>query len=55
MSDITYAADEPKGWALLPNPTDKEKRYCARQGIELLDADVNDLLAAAGFATAQAA
>lgn len=55
MSDITYAADEPKGWALLPNPTDKEKRYCARQGIELLDADVNDLLAAAGFAPAQAA
>ncbi|EIJ36526.1 SIR2 family protein [Thiothrix nivea] len=55
MSDITYAAAEPKGWALIPQPTDKEKRYCARQGIEIIEADVSDLLAAAGFAPAEAA
>lgn len=55
MADITYAADEPKGWALIPQPTDKEKRYCGRQGIEIIEADVPDLLAAAGFAPAEAA
>ena len=55
MSDITYAAAEPKGWALIPQPTDKEVRFCARQGIEIIAADVGDLLAAAGFAVAKAA
>ncbi|MBJ6612026.1 MAG: SIR2 family protein [Candidatus Thiothrix moscowensis] len=55
MSDITYAASEPRGWALIPQPTDKEARFCARQGIEIIAADVADLLAAAGFAPAQAA
>ena len=55
MSDITYASAEPKGWALIPQPTDKEVRFCARQGIEIIAADVGDLLAAAGFAVAKAA
>ncbi|MDD5394349.1 MAG: SIR2 family protein [Thiothrix sp.] len=55
MSDITYAASEPKGWALIPQPTDKEVRFCARQGIEIITADVENLLAAAGFAAAKAA
>ncbi|QQZ29623.1 SIR2 family protein [Thiothrix subterranea] len=48
MSDITYASTEPKGWALIPQPTDKEVRFCARMGIEIIAADVADLLAAAG-------
>jgi hypothetical protein len=55
MSDITYASAEPKGWALIPQPTDKEVRFCARMGIEIIAADVADLLAAAGFAAAKAA
>ena len=55
MSDITYASAEPKGWALIPQPTDKEVRFCARQGIEIIAADVADLLEAAGFAAAKAA
>lgn len=55
MSDITYAASEPRGWALIPQATDKEKRFCERQGIEIIAADVADWLAAAGVAPAQAA
>lgn len=55
MSDITYASAEPKGWALIPQPTDKEVRFCARQGIEIIAADVADLLEAASFAAAKAA
>ncbi|MGJ0428378.1 SIR2 family protein [Methylobacter sp.] len=49
MSDIIYGAAEPKGWVLNKNPTDKEKRFCKKMGLEILDADVKDLLEAAGF------
>ena len=48
LSDITYAAGEPTGWALIPEPTDKERRFCASKGIELIEAEVADLLDAAG-------
>jgi len=49
MSDIVYSAAEPKGWILKKEPTDKEKRYCAKIGLEILDLGVEDLLAAAGW------
>jgi hypothetical protein len=45
MSDITYAADEHRGWFLRKNPTDKEKRFAAKIGFELIEADCADLLA----------
>lgn len=44
MSDITYAASEKKGWALIKEPTPKEVRFCARQNIEIIDADIFDLM-----------
>lgn len=46
MSDIVYGAAEHKGWVLNKNPTNKELRYCKKIGLEILDADVEDLLAA---------
>lgn len=49
MSDIVYAATEPKSWILNKNPTDKEKRFRGKMGLEILDAGVEDLLDAAGF------
>ncbi len=45
MSDIVYGAAEKKGWVLNKNPTDKEIRYCKKIGLEILDADVEELLA----------
>lgn len=48
LSDIIYSAGAPKGWALIPEPNEKEKRFCKRQGIEIIEADVADLLEAAG-------
>lgn len=44
MADIVYGAQEPKGWALIPAPTNKEERYCAKMGIEIIKTDVNALL-----------
>jgi hypothetical protein len=47
MSDITFGSAKPKGWLLSKNPTDKEQRYCKKIGLEIIDAGVADLLAAA--------
>ncbi|MCV6638308.1 SIR2 family protein [Candidatus Albibeggiatoa sp. nov. NOAA] len=56
MADITFGADSPKGYILLPDANDKEKRFCERQNIEIIEADIPDLLQAAGVETmAQAA
>ena len=45
MSDMIYSAAEPAGWALINNPTDKERRFCKKQKLELIEADVFDLIA----------
>jgi len=47
FSDIVFGADQPAGWALIPHPTDKEKRYLDRLNIEIVNADVADFLTAA--------
>lgn len=46
LSDMIYAAGNPAGWALIPDPSDKEKRFCARQNIQIIEADTADLMAA---------
>ncbi len=47
LSDILFGAAQPSGWALIPNATDKEKRFLAKLGLELVPASAADLLAAA--------
>jgi hypothetical protein len=44
MSDIIYAAGEPAGYALIPEPTEKELRFCEKKGIEVIVADLEDFL-----------
>lgn len=44
MSDIVYAASEPKGWVMRKNPTVKEQRFCKRLGFEIIQADCKDFL-----------
>ncbi|OYY93877.1 MAG: SIR2 family protein [Hydrogenophilales bacterium 28-61-23] len=46
LSDIQFGAAKPAGWALMPNANDKEKRFLAKLGIELVPAGIADLLAA---------
>ena len=50
LSDMIYAAGSPAGWALIPEPNEKERRFCAKQGIEIIEADIDDLLAATAMA-----
>ena len=50
MSDIIYAAAQPAGWVLIKEPTDKERRFCKKLGLELIEADIFDLIGAAALA-----
>jgi hypothetical protein len=47
LSDFVYAAGRPAGWVLLADPTDKERRFCAKQRLEIIEAEIETLLAAA--------
>jgi hypothetical protein len=45
FSDLIYdAAKDPAGWALIAQPTDKERRFCAKQGIVIVEATLSELL-----------
>ncbi|MFA6971892.1 MAG: SIR2 family protein [Gallionella sp.] len=46
FSEIIFGAENPAGWALIPHPTDKEKRFLARFNIEIINAEVSDFLIA---------
>ena len=45
LSDMIYSADSQAGWALIPNPSDKEKRFCDARKIEILETDWTALIA----------
>lgn len=49
LSDIVYAAKEPKGWILNKNPTAKEHRFCERMGLQIVDMNVAEFLEAVDF------
>lgn len=44
LSDITYGSGSPRGWALITAPTEKERRFCQMRGIEIIKAEIPDLL-----------
>ncbi|UCV05207.1 SIR2 family protein [Dechloromonas denitrificans] len=47
MSDFIYSAAEPAGWVLIAEPTDKEKRFCKKMGLQIVNADVFEFIGAA--------
>lgn len=44
LSEIIWGAAQPAGWVLIPEPTDKERRFCTRLGLEVIEADLADLM-----------
>ena len=44
LADLIYGAASPAGWALIENPTDKERRFLKKLGIELIEANFQELL-----------
>ena len=47
LSDIIYDAAEPAGWALIKQATDKEKRYCSKKKLQIVDMGWPDFIATA--------
>ena len=52
LSDLIYAAGKPSGWALIAEPNEKERRFCNKMNIEIIEADIDDLLNAAAIPVA---
>ncbi|TNE82213.1 MAG: SIR2 family protein [Gammaproteobacteria bacterium] len=48
MSDIIYDAAPMAGYVLLPNPTEKERRFCQKKNLQLIETDWHSLLSACG-------
>ena len=47
MSDLIHDAAEPAGWALIAEPTEKERKVCSRKSLLLVEADWSRLFALA--------
>jgi hypothetical protein len=45
MSDLAYGAASPAGWALIEQPTDKERRFLGKMGIQIVEAGLAEWLA----------
>jgi len=44
LSDLIFgAATHPTGWALIATPTEKERRFCRKQGIEVIECELSAL------------
>jgi hypothetical protein len=46
MADMIYAAATPAGWVFIAEPTAKERRFCKRIGLEIIEADVFEFIGA---------
>ena len=54
LSDIIYGAHPDTGWVLIKNPTEKERRYCDKKQLTLVEADWQDLMKYADISQAVA-
>lgn len=47
MADMIWSAAAPAGWVFIAEPTDKERRYCKKIGLEILQSDIHELIGTA--------
>lgn len=47
MADMIFSAGKPAGWVFIAEPTAKERRFCARIGLEIIESDVFEFIGAA--------
>lgn len=50
MADMIYSAAAPAGWVFIAEPTDKERRFCKKLGLEIIEEDVFDFVGATAAA-----
>lgn len=44
LTDITYGAAPERGWVVIAEPTDKERRFCKRIGLTIIEQDLISFL-----------
>ncbi len=44
LADLIFNAGTPGGWALIAEPTDKERRFCKKLGLEIIESDHQSLI-----------
>ena len=44
LADVIYGAASPAGWALIEQPTEKERRFCEKLDIDIVEASVEALM-----------
>lgn len=44
LADVIYGAASPAGWALIEQPTEKERRFCEKLDIDIVEAGVEALM-----------
>jgi hypothetical protein len=47
LSDMIHGCAQPAGWALIREPGDKERRFCRRLGLQVVEAGLGELMAPA--------
>jgi len=46
MADMIYSAAEPSGWVFIAEPTDKERRFCKKVGLDIIESDIFEFIGA---------
>lgn len=44
LADMIYGAASPAGWALIEQPTEKERRFCEKLDIDIVEAGAEELM-----------
>lgn len=52
LSDFVYASGKPTGWAFIKEPNDKERRFCKKMNIQIIENDIIDFFYIPDDATA---
>lgn len=52
LADMIYSAAPAAGWAVIASPTDKERRFCQKIGLQIIETDLDTVLDALGAAPA---
>lgn len=55
LADMIYSAGQPAGWAVIASPTDKERRFCHKLGLQIIESELDPVLDALGAAPATTA
>lgn len=44
LGDLIHASAKDAGWAVIPSPTDKERRFCNKLGLQVIDLSLADFM-----------